>query len=147
MRIDGAGATPWLPNPTGARPAGPPPPASGPAVTATSAANQAQQSVMAQALQQAEQQKGGGGGGGHGHSKTNLKAIEDVAARATLNIETREKTPAERFAEIERMKALQKAAGERVGEKRDGDPDADEGKQRKQGQQPDDRDEEQPAEL
>src|SRR5580698_824617 len=117
MQIDGVGATPWLPIVTGARPAAAP----APAVTATSAAGQAQQSVMAQVLQQAEQHHGGGGGGGgHGHSK-NLKAIEDLAARATLRIEPREKTVIERMAEIERLKAAQKAAAEKVGEKKEGD--------------------------
>ncbi len=145
MRIDGAGATPWLPNPTGARPAGAPPPAANTAITATSSANQAQQSVMAQALQQAEQHKGGGGGGGGGHGHSKMKAIEDLAARATLRIEPREKTVVERMAEIERMKALQKAAAEKVGAKSEGDPDADEGKQHKQEQPPHGLDEEQPA--
>ena len=59
------------------------------------------------AIQQ-EEQKGGGGGGGHaahGIKKTALDTIDQIAARASLNIESRKKTVADRMKEIEQLKA------------------------------------------
>jgi len=112
MRIDGLG--PQLPiqplNP-------PPPPAPAAGQSATSVT-----SLVNQAILQQEQTGGGGGGGGHGHGggggkKGAMEAIDDIAARATLNVEQRERSVLDRMREIERLKAQMAAQNEQVGEK------------------------------
>jgi len=114
MQISGLGGFPlWLPGGPVAAPAAPAP-AAPPFAQLLPAAQLQQQNVAALALLQSEEH--GGGGGGHG-KKLNLKAIEDLAARASLQIEPRQKTPAERQAEIERLKQMQLAAAQQVGEK------------------------------
>jgi hypothetical protein len=98
-------------------------------LTGAPAANQgvnAAGTTAAQAIQQAiqqEEQKGGGGGrhgGGHGAKNVALDAIDDIAARASLNIE-RQKTMMDRMREIEKMKAEMAAEDEVVGEKQSGE--------------------------
>lgn len=126
MRIDGVGSNPSLLYGVG------PVRAVAPAGT-TGAAQQINAATLA--LLQAEQKGGGGGGGGHGHSSPKvLSALEDLAARASLRIEQRAKTPEERMAEIARLRAQQAEAGERVGERQDGDGDP-AGRQRQNGQE------------
>jgi hypothetical protein len=86
--------------------------------------------AAAQALQQEEQKGGGGGGGGHGHAKkAALDSIDQIAARASLNIEERKRTMLERMREIEKLKAELAAEAEKVGEK---DPDARDEQQQQQ---------------
>ena len=116
MRIDGLG-TPNLPI--------------APAAAAAAAPSQtfnANAAAAALALQQ-EQQKGGGGGGhGGGHGAKNvIDAIEDIAARNSLNIEQRKKTMVDRQREIEALKLALAAEGETIGEKdgRSGDEQQD----------------------
>lgn len=109
MRIDGLGA----PNVPFAAPIAPA--ANTPSFNATA-------NAAAQALQ-IEEQKGGGGGHGGGHAKkAALDPIDDIAARASLNIEQRKKTMLDRMRDIERLKAELAADDEHVGER---DPDAD----------------------
>jgi len=79
---------------------------------------------------------GGGGGGGHHGAKNALASIDDIAARNSLNIEARKKTPLERQAEIDKMQAELAAQEAQVGEK---DPDAEEDEQ--QRRQPESEDE------
>jgi hypothetical protein len=87
----------------------------------TPAATAPAQSAAALAIQQAEQPAhGGGSGGGHGH-KAALKAIEDVATRTGLKIEVRDKSPADRHAEIERLKLLANIRAGQVNAKGDGE--------------------------
>lgn len=126
MRIDGIGSNPSLLYGVG------PVRAVAPAGT-TGAAQQINAATLA--LLQAEQKGGGGGGGGHGHGSPKvLSALEDLAARASLRIEQRAKTPEERMAEIARLRAQQAEAGERVGERQDGDGDP-AGRQRQNGRE------------
>ena len=121
MRIDGVGGSPILPGSLG--PAAP-----------AAAPNSAQQitSLVNQALIQEEQKGGGGGGhgGGHGSKKVALDAIDDIAARSTLNIQ-QNKTMLARMREIEKMQAELAAENENVGEK-----DADE-RERSDDDEPD----------
>jgi len=113
------GFSPLLPfGPAGLRPGaggftvpGPVPPTSSASAAALAAIQQ---------VEEMEHGGGGGGAGGHGH-KAALKAIEDVAARVGLKIETHEKTPAEREAEIERLKLLAVARDGQVNPRQDGD--------------------------
>jgi hypothetical protein len=80
------------------------PGAAAPNSTAETAAFSVQQEeLVAQQLQSAG--GGGGHGGGHGAVRKATATIEEIAARASLCIERR-KTPAERQAEIERLKKL-----------------------------------------
>jgi hypothetical protein len=103
MRIEGTGAVPGVA------------PTPGIGVAAPAAPTTNTQSVAQLVTQQLEQQKGGGGGGGH--AKKAMTAIDDIAAKASLRIEKRGKTQAERLADIEKLKAQQKAAAEKVGER------------------------------
>ena len=117
MRIDGFG-TPNLPL--------------APASIATPAPSG--QTTAAQAIQQAlleEEHKGGGGGGsgggGHGHTKkVALDSIDEIAARASLNIEARKKTMLDRLRDIEKLKEEMALADQAVGEKQPGERDGDE---------------------
>jgi hypothetical protein len=88
------------------------------------------QTTAAQAIQQAlqeEEQKGGGGGGGHGHAKkVALDSIDDIAARASLNIEARKKSMLDRLRDIEKLKEEMALADQAVGEKQPGERDGDE---------------------
>jgi hypothetical protein len=71
--------------------------------------------AMLLAIEQ-EEKKGGGGGGGGGHAghakKSTMSTIDEIAARASLNIETRKKTVADRMKEIEQLKAEMAEADE-----------------------------------
>jgi hypothetical protein len=114
-------------------------PAVAPAQTFTAQQTSAQQAALL-ALQLEEQKGGGGGGGGghgggHGAKKVALETIDDIAARASLNIESRKKTMLDRMNDIDRMKAELAAQDALVGEK---DPDAE---QQQQDGQPDPQDE------
>ena len=110
MRIDGLG-TPNLPIAPAAA-----------AAAAPSQAFNANASAAALALQQEEQKGGGGGGHGGGHgAKKVIDAIDDIAARNSLNIEQRKKTMLDRQREIEKLKLALAAEGETIGEK-DGEP-------------------------
>jgi len=117
VRIDGF-SSPNIPIAPAAQPA------VAPAQTFTSQQTSAQQAALL-ALQLEEQKGGGGGGGGHGGGhgakKVALETIDDIAARASLNIESRKKTMLDRMNDIERMKAELAAQDALVGEK---DPDA-----------------------
>jgi hypothetical protein len=106
-------------DPIGARPSPFPIAAENPAAPGT-AAFAAQQEELA--TQQLQQTGGGGGGhgGGHGGVKRSTSAIEDIAARASLAIERR-KTPAERQAEIERLKKLAEEQAQQVHERGEGE--------------------------
>jgi hypothetical protein len=116
MRIEGTGAVPGLTPTPGVGPAG-----------GAAAPNTNTQSIAQLVTQQLEEHKGGGGGGGGGgHAKKAMAAIDDIAAKASLRIEKRGKTQAERLADIEKLKAQQKAAAEKVGERPQEDA-ADEG--------------------
>ena len=113
MRIDGTGS-PILPAVT---------PAITPAQTANTQAFNTSANAAALALQEEEQKLhgGGGGGGGGGHhggaKKAALESIDDIAARASLNIEQRKKTMLDRQRDIERMQAEMAADDQQVGEK------------------------------
>jgi hypothetical protein len=110
VRIDGLG-TPNLPIA----------PLTGPAQAPNTQFNTTAQAA-AQALQQEEQKGGGGGhGGGHGVKKP-IDTIDEIAARASLNIAQRQKTMLERQAEIDRMKAAMAEEDQQVGDK-EGNPD------------------------
>jgi hypothetical protein len=119
VRIDGLGApnVPYVP--AAIAPAG------------ASQSYNATANAAAQALQIEEQKGGGGGhGGGHGVKKMALDTIDDIAARASLNIEQRKKTMLDRMRDIEKMKAEMAADDEHVGEK---DPDADDRQPKRDG--------------
>lgn len=88
--------------------------ANSPAETAGFAVQQ--EELAAQQLQPAG--GGGGHGGGHGAVKKATATIEEIAARASLTIERR-KTPAERQAEIERLKKLAEEHAQGVHERDD----------------------------
>jgi hypothetical protein len=101
-------------------------PAAAPAQTANTQSFNTAATAAAQAIEQ-EQQKGGGGGGGHGHAvKKPLDSIDDIAARASLNIEQRKKTMLDRMRDIERMKTEMAAEDQAVGEKEGGSGEQDE---------------------
>ncbi len=105
MHIDGLGAVSitYVPTPV-APPAG-------------SASFTAAQTAAAQALEE-EEKKGGGGGGGHSSArKAALESIDDIAARASLNIEHRRRTTLDRMRDIELLKAELAGEDEHVGEK------------------------------
>jgi hypothetical protein len=97
------------------------PAAANPAAPGT-AAFAAQQEELA--TQQLQQTGGGGGGhgGGHGGVKKATSTIEEIAARASLTIERR-KTPAERQAEIDRLKKLAEEQAQQVHERDEDEPD------------------------
>jgi hypothetical protein len=109
MRIDGTGSPPPILPAASA-----PPPAPANAQTSIT-------SLVNEALLQ-QQQGGGGGhhGGGHGVKKAGYEAIDDIAARASLNVKRAEKSVLERQREIERMRAEQAAKDAAVGEREDG---------------------------
>jgi uncharacterized protein YaiL (DUF2058 family) len=118
VRIDGLGL-PIIPAIT---------PANTPAQTANTQAFNASANAAALALQEQELLlHGGGGGGGGGHhggvKKAALESIDDIAARASLNIERRKKTMLDRQRDIERMQAEMAADGQQVGEKDGGSED------------------------
>lgn len=84
---------------------------------------QSQSQINAAALQQIEHKGAGGGGGSHGHGavkKSGLDAIEDLARRASLKIESRAKSVADRMSEIERLKQKQEANRRKIGERNGG---------------------------
>ena len=119
MRIDGLGApnVPYVP--AAIAPAGP------------SQSFNATANAAAQALQIEEQKGGGGGhGGGHGVKKMALETIDDIAARASLNIEQRKKTMLDRMRDIEKMKAEMAADDDEVGDK---EPGAEDGRPKRDG--------------
>jgi hypothetical protein len=116
VRIDGLG-TPNLPI--------------APASGSGAIANAQPQTTAAQAIQQAlqqEEQKGGGGGGhgGHGVKKGALDSIDEIAARASLNIEDRKKSMLDRMRDIEKLKEEMALADQEVGEKEPGERDGSE---------------------
>jgi hypothetical protein len=118
VRIDGFGS-PILPAVT---------PAITPAQTANTQAFNTTANAAALALQEEELKlHGGGGGGGGGHhggaKKAALESIDDIAARASLNIEQRKKTMLDRQRDIEQMKAEMTADDQQVGEKDGGSED------------------------
>jgi hypothetical protein len=117
VRIDGLG-TPNLPLA--------PAPAAPAAANAQPFGTSASAAAAAQALQ-LQEEKSGGGGGGHGAKKSALNTIDEIAARASLNIEARKKTMLDRMREIEKMKAEMAAKDERVGEKEPGPDDRPDG--------------------
>jgi hypothetical protein len=89
-------------------------------------------SAMLLAIEEAEKKGGGGGGGGGGHAhdakKSTLSSIDEIAARASLNIETRKKTVADRMKEIEQLKAEMAEAddaGDDAAADEDGEPPRD----------------------
>jgi hypothetical protein len=119
VRIEGPGSSPILPAVT---------PAITPAQSANTQAFNASANAAALALQEEELKlHGGGGGGGGGHhggaKKAALESIDDIAARASLNIEQRKKTMLDRQRDIERMKAEMAAGDQQVGEKDGGSED------------------------
>jgi hypothetical protein len=72
------------------------------------AAGEGMSDALAQAVLQAEQTAGrGGGGGGHGGHKAAIDAITRIAAGVNAKPKQRVKSPAERQAEIEKMKREQ----------------------------------------
>ena len=85
-------------------------------------------SAMLLAIEEAEKKGGGGGGGGHGgHAakKSSPSSIDEIAARASLNIEARKKTVADRMKEIEQLKAEMAEAddaGDDAAAEDDGEP-------------------------
>jgi hypothetical protein len=104
MAIDAIGARPSFAPPAAANPAGP----------GTAAFAAQQEELAAQQLQQTG--GGGGDGGGHGGVKKATSTIEEIAARASLAI-VRRKTPAERQAEIDRLKRLAAEHAQQVHER------------------------------
>jgi hypothetical protein len=88
--------------------------------------------AMLLAIEQEEKKGGGGGGGGHaGHAKkSTMSTIDEIAARASLNIETRKKTVADRMKEIEQLKA-EMAEADDTGEDAAADDDNDQNQRAK----------------
>jgi hypothetical protein len=93
-----------------------------PAQTANTQAFNASANAAALALQEQELLLHGGGHHG-GVKKAALESIDDIAARASLNIEQRKKTMLDRQRDIERMQAEMAADGQQVGEKDGGSED------------------------
>ncbi len=112
MRIDGVGNQPPIP-----------PGSIGGGRAAAAGNSTSIASLVNQTLIQQEQKGGGGGhGGGHGVKKANgLEAIDDIASRASLNIEGRDRTVLDRMREIAKLQEAAEAASQQVGEKKDGE--------------------------
>jgi hypothetical protein len=88
-----------------------------------------------QQVEEIESGVAGAGTGAHAH-KAALRAIEDVAARVGLRIESHEKNAAERDGEIERLKQLADLRAAQVNPRQDGDGGGAHHQQPQDGRQP-----------